>query len=71
MEVHKLNLRSLSIMTTVAILVDILSLSVGSSIVIDIVNVSLYSNKLSSYTEMLNGTLCVPADNTTPYGPDL
>ena len=58
-------------MITVVVSVDILSLSVGSSIVIVIVNVSLYSNMLSSYTEMLNETLCVPPDNTRLYGPDL
>ena len=58
-------------MITVVASVDILSLSVGSSIVIFIVNVSLYSNMLSSNTEMLNKTLCVPADNTTLYGPNL
>ena len=65
------NSRSLSIMITVVVSVDILSLSVGSSIVIVIVNVSLYSNMLSSNTEMLNKTVCVPANNTTLYGPDL
>ena len=45
--------------------------SLGSDELIVSIKISLSSNILSSFTEILNGTLISPAGSMTEYGPEV